>query len=259
MSSKLVRSQIAGTAATFAVFTITALIVYGPALRGPFVSDDLHYVATNPYVHALSAESLRQIFDPSGPASIFVVNYTPVHLLLHAIAWSLFGPQVLGHHVLNVVLHAAGATLLALVFRASGLGRLACLAGGAIFLLHPANVEAVAWISQLKSTSCLALSLAALLVFPSSPALATPLFFLALLAKPTASFLLPVVTTLIWVRLWRERPPIRHLIWLGVWTAGFLILAVAQVVVNRRSGTPELLPPADDLARLLSVAAIALR
>lgn len=246
-------------ASTFMVFTATALVVYGPALQGPFLSDDLHYVATNPYVHALTTENLRQIFDPRSPASIFVVNYTPVHLLLHALAWSAFGPAVLGHHVLNVVLHALGATLLAAVLRASGLGRIAALAGSAIFLLHPANVEAVAWISQLKTTSSFVLSLAMLLVLPSSPALATPLLLLALLAKPTATFLLPVAATLIWVRLWRERPPVRHLVWLGLWTAGVLVLAAAQIEVNRRSGTPDALGAAEGIARVLPVAATTLR
>ncbi len=259
MSAPGRRSALAEAAAIFAVFTAVALVVYGPALRGPFVSDDLHYVATNPYVHTLTAESLRQIFDPWGQASVFVVNYTPVHLLLHAAAWSLFGSDVLGHHVLGVVLHALGATLLVSVFRASGAGRLAALAGGAIFLLHPANVEAVAWISQLKTTSCFVLSLAALLVFPFSPGVATPLFFLALLAKPTASFVLPVAAAIVWVRLWRERPPVRHLAWLAVCAAGFLALAVVQLEVNRRSGTPDTTGGAEGVARLLSVAGIAMR
>ena len=53
--------------------------------------------------------------------------------------------------------------LLVLVFRASAISRIPALLGGAFFLLHPANVEAVAWISQLKSTAGLAFALGALL------------------------------------------------------------------------------------------------
>lgn len=259
MSLERARLPLAEAASLCLVFAAVALTVYWPALSGPFVSDDLHYVETNPYIHALTLENVRQIFDPWGPASIFVVNYTPVHLLLHAVAWSLFGPAVFGHHLLNVLLHALGSVLLVAVFRASGVGRLAAIAGGALFLLHPVNVEAVAWISQLKTTSCFVLSLAALLALPSAPALATPLFFLALLAKPTAAFLLPVAAVLVWVRLWRERPPVRHLLWLGVWAAGFLILAIAQIEVNRRSGSPDAALVADGVARIRSVASIALR
>lgn len=240
-------------------FAAVALVVYAPALSGPFFSDDLHYVATNPYVHALTLENVRAILDPGSPASIFVVNYTPVHLLLHAVQWQAFGPAVTGHHVTNVLLHALGATLLVALFRTSGIGRLASVAGGALFLLHPVNVEAVAWISQLKTSACFVLSLATILVFPARPGLATPLFFLALLAKPTGAFLLPVCAVLAFVRLWRERPPVRHAIWLGVWAAGFAVLSVAQLEVNRRSGTPDVGLDAEGLARLPMVFSIALR
>jgi hypothetical protein len=242
----------------FLVFAAIALGVYAPALEGPFVSDDLHYVATNPYVHALTP-NVRQIFDPWGPASIFVVNYTPVHLLLHAVQWSFFGPAVTGHHVTNVLLHALGSVLLVAVFRASGVRRLGAMLGGALFLLHPANVEAVAWISQLKTSSCFVLSAAALLAFPSAPALATPFFFLALLAKPTASFLLPVTAVLVWVRLSRERTPMRHWLWLGLWTLGFLLLAIAQIEANRRAGTPDAGFVTEGFARIRLVSGIALR
>ncbi len=253
------RLPVSEAAVLWLAFAAASLLVYAPALEGPFVSDDLHYVATNPYVHALTLENVRQILDPWSPASVFVVNYTPLHLLLHAFAWSAFGPAVLGHHLLNVLLHALGSVLLVAVFRASGIGRLAAVAGGALFLLHPVNVEAVAWISQLKTTSCFVLSLSALLAFPAAPALATLLFFLALLAKPTAAFLLPVAVVLVWVRLWRAQPPVRHLLWLGVWTVGFALLAVAQLEVNRRSGTPDAALAAEGLARLAPVAVIALR
>jgi hypothetical protein len=242
-----------------AVFSLAAFVIYGPALDGPFVSDDLHYVATNPYIHALTLENVRQILDPWSAASIFVVNYTPVHLLLHAVQWSLFGPEVLGFHVTNVALHAVGSVLLVGVFRASGIHRFGAILGGALFLCHPANVEAVAWISQLKTSSCFVLSMAALLAFPAAPALATPFFFLALLAKPTAAFLLPVVGVLIWVRLSHEALPRRHLLWFGVWVIGFLILAVAQIEVNRRSGTPDSILTAEGFVRLRTVFAIALR
>lgn len=259
LSPKTLGLSLGEAAGLLLAFAALALAVYWPALEGPFVSDDLHYVATNPYVQSLTLENVRQILDPWGPASIFVVNYTPVHLLLHAVQWSLFGPSVVGYHVTNVLLHALGSVLLVAVFRASGVQPLAAILGGGLFLLHPANVEAVAWISQLKTTACFVLSLGALLAFPTWPVIATPLFFLALLAKPTASFLLPVSAVVVWLRLWREKPPVRHLVWLALWTAGFFLLAVAQIEVNRRSGTPDAGLTAAGLDRLRTAAAIALR
>ncbi|HTF35314.1 MAG TPA: hypothetical protein VK714_16645 [Myxococcota bacterium] len=258
-SAKALGLSLGEAAGLLLAFAALALAVYWPALEGPFVSDDLHYVATNPYVQSLSFDNVRQILDPWGAPGIFVVNYTPVHLLLHAVQWSLFGPSVVGYHVTNVLLHALGSVLLVAVFRASGVQSAAALLGGLLFLLHPVNVEAVAWISQLKTTACFVLSLGALLAFPTSPALATPLFFLALLAKPTASFLLPVAAVVVFVRLWRGKAPVRHLVWLALWTAGFLLLAVAQIEVNRRGGTPDAGLTATGLDRIRTVAAIALR
>jgi len=148
-----------------------SLFLYGPALQGPFVSDDLHYVAGNPYVQELSARHVIEILDPFGPATILVVNWTPVHLLLHAAAWSLFGPDVGGHHVLNVVIHAIASVLLTVLLARSGLPLPAATLGGALFLVHPANVEAVAWISQLKTSSAMLLALLALLLWPRRPGL----------------------------------------------------------------------------------------
>jgi hypothetical protein len=48
----------------------------------------------------------------------------------------------------NVVLHALNASLLVALLQRSKVPRFAAIAIGAIFLLHPANVEAVAWISN---------------------------------------------------------------------------------------------------------------
>ena len=251
-------SRVAQFALTFAAFVGLGLVVYAPALRGPFVSDDLYYVATNPYVHALSLENLRAILDPASPASIFVNNYTPLHLLLHALAWHAFGEAVPGHHVVNVVLHALASTLLVALLVQSGLASAAALGVGTLFLLHPANVEAVAWISQLKTTSCMVLSLLALLAFPRRPALATPLFFLALLAKPTACFVLPVAGVLTWVR-WEDGLARRRLAWLALWSGGFALLAVAQIEVNRHGGTPDVPLDFGLLARVRTSLAIAAR
>ena len=55
------------------------------------------------------------------------------------------------------------------------------LLGGAFFTLHPANVQVVVWISQLKSTAGLAFALGALLALPRRPVLATTVARLALM------------------------------------------------------------------------------
>ena len=186
-------------------FVVAGLLVYGPALDGPFISDDQHYVVNNPYLQELSFENLRAIVDPTSPLVGLVENYAPVHLLAHALERSFFGLEVRGYHVVNVGLHALASALLVLLFVRTGLGWWAGALGGALFLLHPANVEAVAWISQLKSSAALVLACAALLAHPRRPALGALLFALALLAKPMAFFALPFAAAWGWIQSERAR------------------------------------------------------
>jgi hypothetical protein len=236
------------------VFLGAALTLYGPALSGPFLSDDFHYVAQNSYIQQLSPASLVGLFDPVGAATIDIVNYAPVQLLVHAFAWQAFGPETLGHHTLNVVLHALASALLVALFLASGIPRPGALLGGALFLLHPANVEAVAWISQLKSTLALTLALGALLAHRRRPALATLLFAAALLAKPTAVFALPVAALLDWSRDGRVRWG-----WLAGWAALFGVYALVEFATHQRSGAAEARLYETPLVLVRTVAAIGSR
>jgi protein O-mannosyl-transferase len=237
-------------------FVGAGLLVYGPALHGEFISDDQHYVRDNPYIKDLSLANLREMWDPRSVLLLVVENYAPVHLMLHALEWQAFGEDTYGYHVVNVVFHALASALLALLFARNGVPREAALAGGALFLLHPANVEAVAWISQLKSSSAMVLALGALLAQPARPWLGTLLFALALLAKPSALFALPVAVMLAWAspatRRWDWA-------WLGAWGGVFLAFAAVEVpTFQKTSGTAPVVYE-DVGVRLRTSAAIGMR
>jgi hypothetical protein len=184
----------------YALFVVAGLLMYAPVLDGGFISDDSHYVQRNEYVHDLSVHNLVAIWDPGSEVTVLVENYAPVHLMLHAFEWQAFGPDVFGYHVVNVVLHALAAVLLVPIYRRSAIGAWPAVLGASFFLVHPSNVESVAWISQLKSSSALVLSLLALLWHPRRPLAALVAFALALFAKPFAAFALPVVALFGWVR-----------------------------------------------------------
>jgi len=246
---------IAGLAVCWLAFAGAAMWLYGPALTGPFLSDDGHYVEQNRHVHELSLENVRVLLDPTGSVAIDVVNYAPAQLVGHALVWAVVGPETWGHHVVNVLLHALGATLLVALFLSSGVPRTGALFAGALFLLHPANVEAVAWISQLKSVLALPLTVAALLALERRPALATGCFVLALLAKPTAVVALPVAALLERARgvsdpRWR---------WLAAWTLLFALFAVVEFTTHQRSGASGAILDEGALAALRTGAALGSR
>jgi hypothetical protein len=238
-------------------FAVVAFGVYAPALEGVFVSDDLFYIVENPYVGPGDAPWLP-LFDPTGEPTMLTGNYAPVHLVVHRVAWTVFGWKLWGHHALNVLLHVAASLLLVPLLRRSGVPELLSLFGGAFFLLHPANVEAVGWVFQLKTLLSQVLALAALLLFDRRPVLAAGAFSLALLTKATAAFALPVAAVLAWTRAvdgadrtaWRA---------LAVWVVVLALFALAEfpAFAGVNPGVAPVHP--DPLVQARSIVAFAMR
>ncbi|MGD0815139.1 MAG: tetratricopeptide repeat protein [Verrucomicrobiota bacterium] len=126
------------------VFTVA---LYAPALRCQFLAiDDPAYVTENQHVRAgLTLDGLAWAFH-----STTVGNWQPLAMLSHMLDCQIYGLRPWGHHLTNVLLHAANAALLFLVLtRMTGaVWRSACVA--ALFAMHPAHVESVAWVAERK-------------------------------------------------------------------------------------------------------------
>jgi tetratricopeptide (TPR) repeat protein len=108
--------------------------------------DDNVYVTANRLVAGgLSAEAALSVFKP---ASFHL--WHPVTMLSHMLDVRIFGLRPAGHHLINVLLHAAAAALLlhALIAVKIPLWQGAFVA--AAFALHPMHVESVAWVSERK-------------------------------------------------------------------------------------------------------------
>jgi tetratricopeptide (TPR) repeat protein len=140
-----------------------------------------------------------------------------VTLLLFALETALFGSDTLGYHVVNAVFHALNCVLLVALLIATRIPRLPALLAGLVFAVHPANLETVAWISQLKTDAALAIALGAVLLQRRHPALALALFALGLLTKASAMAALPMAAALSWSRRDAGRQ------W--AWLAGWLVVA----------------------------------
>src|ERR1041385_7206892 len=143
-------------AGMWALLLCAMLMAYAPALRGGLLWDDNMHVTR---ADLRSLHGLWRIWFDLGATQ----QYYP---LLHSAFWlehRLWGDAVLGYHLTNVALHAVSAFLVVLIVRRVSLPG-AWLAGF-IFALHPVCVEAVAWISEQKSTLSGVFCLAAALTY----------------------------------------------------------------------------------------------
>ena len=246
--------------AIHAAFLGLAVAILQPALSGPFVSDD-HLYVNHPYTAELSVANLVAILDPFGPAKLHTANYEPVHLLLHALGRQIFADATRGYHWLNAWVHALVATLLVALWTRSGIPLLAALLGALFFVVHPANVEAVAWISQLKTTGSVALALGALLCLPRHRVVSTALFALALLTKASAAFALPMAAGFAWASRGPgpERGVATSFGWVGAWGLVFVAYAAPQLVSFEHLGRVEVEAFADPWVHLRTIGATGAR
>ncbi|MCX6909093.1 MAG: tetratricopeptide repeat protein [Verrucomicrobia bacterium] len=126
---------------------VVTVAVFWRATECGFINyDDPDYVTSNSHVQqGLSAESIRWAFT-----TVYEGLWIPLTWLSHMLDWQIYGSHPWGHHLTNVLLHAANTVLLFLLIRlmTGSLWRSAFVA--ALFALHPLHVETVAWISERK-------------------------------------------------------------------------------------------------------------
>jgi hypothetical protein len=180
---------------------VVNLALYGRTTRlGFLMVDDPDYVLNNPYIESFSAAHLKHIFT-----SAYAANYAPANLLSYAVDLAIGGKNATAFHLSNVLWHGwvvCSVYLLAFVI----FSRIYPAAMAAfLFLLHPAHVEVVAWISSRKDlvATCFAvLAMACYLLYRRGSRryawYATSLFLFALGSAGKQSVLLLPVVMVVW-------------------------------------------------------------
>ena len=132
------------------VFTALAalvLVIYWQTIGFGFINlDDNLYVYDNAAVRGgLNWNTVRWAFT-----TFFSANWHPLTWLSHALDVQVFGIGAGGHHAVNIVFHIINSVLAFVVFRkmTGSFWKSAIVA--ALFAVHPAHVESVAWISERK-------------------------------------------------------------------------------------------------------------
>jgi 4-amino-4-deoxy-L-arabinose transferase-like glycosyltransferase len=131
-----------------AVVLALTFAVYIPTLRYQFVHDDRGQIVENPAVHswrAVPTYFTAQVWAGVMPEEVGNY-YRPLFLLWLRINDVVFGNHAWGWHLTTILAHVLTTLLVYLLAWRLGIDRDVALLAALIFGLHPAHIEAVAWI-----------------------------------------------------------------------------------------------------------------
>src|ERR1035437_2510699 len=217
------------------LLVVATVVAYQPVWHAGFIWHDSRHITQNPML--VEPNGLKHIWFSRDAPQYYPLVWTSFRL--EQALWE-FNP--VGYHWVNILLHAATAVLVWRVLRPLGVPG-AWLAG-AVFALHPVNVESVAWVSQRKNTLAMLFYLLSLLWFlrvdpnprPSNKPqtrwywLSLAAFVLALLSKTAVAPLPLVLLGLTW---WQRGQIERKDVWRSVpFFAVALVLGLVTILVR---------------------------
>ena len=214
------------------VVLAAAIVPYLNALDGGFHYDDEHALLRNSHLRHLSSIPAFFLDSATFSAEPNMAMYRPLLQTSFALNYAASAYQAVSWHVVNVLLHALAAMGVFALFRLL-VAPAPALVAGLLFALHPAQSQAVNYLSSRSETMCMALVLWALVLLQSRRGTwSVVVYGAALLTKSAAVALLPLALLLSWLRpkgdhAWR--PLVPH----GVVTAGYLLLISVEGFLPR--------------------------
>jgi 4-amino-4-deoxy-L-arabinose transferase-like glycosyltransferase len=217
--------------------------VYIPTLRYQFVHDDRGQIVENPAVHSWHA--VPTYFTSHVWAAVMPEKlgnyYRPLFLLWLRINDAVFGNHAWGWHLTTILSHVLTTLLVYLLAWRLGIGSDGALLAALIFGLHPAHIEAVAWISGVTEPLLGIFLIASFLSYVQSrvegarglkwKVISLVLFALAMLEKETALILPGLLLVYEWIfgMEWGRPLEVRRILrWCGgalgrIWPYFFLV------------------------------------
>ncbi len=141
-------------AAVLALLTLLGVGLYANTLGHQFVFDDGPLIVQNPQVYNLS---WGEIFSSGG--------YRPIRTFTYAVNYALGAGDPFGYHLFNILLHALNGILLFLLLATWSRSSLFAFAGAVVFLIHPVQSAAVAYVSGRKDLLATFFILAGMIVY----------------------------------------------------------------------------------------------
>lgn len=131
------------------LFLLLAFAAYFSVLHGGFVLDDEHFIQKNEHVRTFDLKSIytNSVTQGANKVSNF---YRPNQQAAFALMYRFFKENPVPYHVLSVGIHCINAFLIYIFFSFIFFERNYSFMASLLFLVHPVQTEAVAFISGLS-------------------------------------------------------------------------------------------------------------
>jgi len=143
-----------------------AALIFGPLARAGFVYDDVWFLVKNPAIRRVAPLTflLRPETGAAPGSGLALGNFRPLATLSLAFDYRLWELRPGLYHLENAAWHLLNACLVLALSRRWLKSRAGAWVAACVFLVHPVQVETVAWISQRSNLLCAAALLASLLL-----------------------------------------------------------------------------------------------
>ncbi|MBU5637911.1 tetratricopeptide repeat protein [Geomonas sp. Red69] len=200
---------------SIAILAVVTLLVYGNSFNNGFLMDDEEIIVNNP--QTLSLSKIPDVFFAPDMVKPY---YRPLNRASYLLDFQVAGMEPVWYHGVNIFIHLGNAVLLFLLLRLLLRDHLAALAAALLFAVHPANAEAVNFVSARNTLMALFFALASFLSYIQGRAqgkkllwFSSLLYFCSLLSKETGLMMSAVFFIATFIRLqesectlgWRER------------------------------------------------------
>lgn len=134
------------------VIVVICVFVYFKSLGYDFVWDDLIYILNNP--HLKDWAMAKDFFFNGMPTFKDSVHYRPITMSFMLLQYKLFLKEAIYYRIFSLILHLLCSIWIFLILQKATKKTVPSFWGALIFSVHPALVDAVAWISGFVEPLC---------------------------------------------------------------------------------------------------------
>ncbi|HYS53405.1 MAG TPA: hypothetical protein VER58_06540 [Thermoanaerobaculia bacterium] len=233
---------------------VLILIVFGQVTSHAFLNyDDGQFIYENEHVrNGLTVDAIGWALSSTS------IGWYPITWLSHILDVDLWRMQAGMHLMTSVALHFLSACLLFLALQRMTLARWPSAFVAAIFAVHPAHVESVAWVSERKDTLSTVLAMLAIFFYASAPAKRLRVFVALALSLMAKQMYITLPFVLLLLDFWPlARRGIRTLILEKLPLFALSIFGAVMAVIGQRNLATLQTVETISLAARLSNAAVA--